>query len=104
VILIRQALRSGCAAQISAFFFANNTERRLGPQRTRSSARRPRRRRRRGAQSFLLTLSKAVIASRNSQHLSLRYRIIQFAGASARFLSAIAPVLGIVDRSGRHLD
>ena len=52
-------------------------------------------RRRRRPQSLLSTLGKAVIASRNSQHLPLRFGIVQFAGTGARLAGAVAPVLGI---------
>jgi hypothetical protein len=57
---------------------------------------------RRHPQSLICALSQAVITSRNSQHLSLRFGIIQIAGTDARRTGAVAPALGIIGQTSRH--
>jgi hypothetical protein len=42
------------------------------------------------------TLGNTVMASRNSQHLSLRFVIVQFGGTDPRLVGAVAQVLGII--------
>jgi hypothetical protein len=54
-------------------------------------------------QSLLRTLGKAVIASRNSQHLPLRFGIIQFAGTDARLVGAVALVLSVIGQGNPHV-
>ena len=94
-------VRNPAVGAVSAIHEGSASLRRFSAQKIRGSAQRIGRQRRR-TRSFLRALGEAVIASRNSQHLSFRYRIIQIAGTSARLLGAVAPALGIIRQAGRH--